>query len=274
VQPVHVRITGKRSWFDLGLREMWHFRSMVRILAVRDIKLRYRQTALGVGGVILAPLLTAGVLSFVFGEVAGLPSEGIPYVVFSYSGFLGWTVFANLVGRASGSLLSDSALVSRIYVPRLLLPLSGVLVVLVDFAMSSVIMAALMVAYRVAPGPELLAVPLWIGAIIALALGCGAALAAFLVHYRDVGLGINAGLQALLYLTPVAYSVEAVPHRFRGLYEINPLGTLVSALRWSILGTDRPSVARLVASVVVCVIALGAGCVVFTRMERGFADVI
>jgi lipopolysaccharide transport system permease protein len=133
---VHTRITARRSWFAFGLRELWTFRGLVRILAVRDVKLRYRQTAMGVAGVVIAPLVTAGVLSLVFGEVADLPSDGVPYLVFSYAGLIGWNVFSGVLQRAQGALLGNASLVSKIYVPRLLLPMSGIVAVAVDFAIS------------------------------------------------------------------------------------------------------------------------------------------
>ena len=272
--PVHVRITGRRSWFDFGAKELWQFRDLVRILAIRDIKLRYRQTALGVAGVVLAPLLTAGVLTFVFGQVANLPSEGVPYFAFSYAGFLGWNVFANLIGRSSTALLGNASLVSKIYVPRLLLPVSGIFVAMVDFAIASIMMVVLLVAYQIVPGLPILLLPLWLASIVALGLGIGVAAGAAMVHYRDVGVATTAGLQALLYLTPVAYSADLVPERFRELYLLNPLGALIEGLRWSLLGSDPPSAGRIAASVAFSIVVLLAGCALFNRLERGFADVI
>ncbi len=272
--PMHVRITAKRSWFGFGLKEMWQFRGMIRILAVRDVKLRYRQTALGLAGVVLAPLVTAGVLAFVFGQVADLPSEGVPYVVFSYAGFLGWNLFANVLGRASGALLGDSGLVSRIYVPRLLLPVSGVFVALVDFAIASVILVALMAANQLAPSLAILSLPLWIAMVVALGLGIGVALSATIVYFRDVGMATAAGLQTLLYLTPVAYSATAVPDRYRDIYALNPIGAVIEGFRWALIGTQRPESARIGLAAAACVAVLFVGSSVFTRLERGFADVI
>ena len=272
--PVHLRITGRRSWFDFGARDLWQFRDLIRILAMRDIKLRYRQTALGVAGVVIQPILAAGVLTFVFGRVANLPSEGVPYFAFSYAGFLGWNVFASVIGRASGVLVANSNLVSKIYFPRLLLPLSGVVVALVDLAIAVVVMAALMVAYGLVPGLAIVLAPLWVAGIIAVAMGIGVAAGAVMVHYRDVGTATTTLIQTLLYLTPVAYSASAVPKQFRNLYVLNPVATLIEGLRWSAIGTDAPSVGRAVFCAAFCILIFVSGCVVFTRLERSFADVI
>lgn len=272
--PVHVRITGRRSWFDFGIRELWHFRDLIGILAMRDIKLRYRQTATGVVGVVLQPILAAGVLTFVFGRVAKLPSEGVPYFAFSYAGFLGWNVFANMVSRSSGVLVGNSNLVSKIYFPRLLLPLSGIFVGVIDLGIAAIVMVAIMAAYQLVPGIAILTAPLWIVGILSVGMGLGVVAGAVMVYYRDVGTATTAVLQVLLYLTPVAYSATAVPAEFRSLYTLNPLATFVEGLRWSILATGRPSAGRTLLSAVFAVVVLLAGCVVFTRLERSFADVI
>lgn len=247
---------------------------MVRILAVRDFKLRYRQTAIGVVGVVISPLLGAGVLSFVFGSIAGLPSEGVPYVAFAYAGSLGWNVFASILGRASGALLGDVNLVSRIYVPRILLPIAGLVIALLDFVVASSIMVVLMVAFGIIPGWSLLTLPFWMLSMAALALGIGCILAVGVVHYRDVGTATSLGLQLLQYLTPVAYSITAVPDRFRGLYELNPMATIVSGFRWAILDTGAPTPGKAGVAGCVCVAVFVAGVLVFNRLERGLADVI
>lgn len=270
----YVRFTAKRSWFDFGLREIFHYRELLRVLAVRDVKLRYRQTALGVGGVVLGPVLTAGVMTFLFGQVAGLSSEGVPYFAFSYAGFLGWNLFAGIVGRSSSVLVGNAALVTKTYVPRLALPLSCVVIVLVDFAIGSLIMAAILVATGVAPGLQLLMLPVWMIGIAGLALGIGSAFAVGMVHYRDVGLATSISLQTLLYLSPVAYSVSEVPERYGLLYTLNPMASLLEGFRWSVLGTGAPSATKVVASFAVSALALLAGCSIFARLERGLADVI
>jgi lipopolysaccharide transport system permease protein len=270
----YVRMTAKRSWFDFGLREMFHYRELIRVLAARDLKLRYRQTVLGVAGVVIGPLLTAGVMTFIFGQVAGLSSEGVPYFAFSYAGFLGWNIFAGLVGRSSSVLVQNASLVTKTYVPRLALPLSGLFVVLVDFLIGSILMIAILVVSGIAPGLPLLLLPLWMLAIAGLALGIGSAFAVGMVYYRDVGLATSIVLQTVLYLTPVAYSSTEVPQRFHLLYTLNPVASLLEGFRWSILGTEAPSATRALVSVGLSAVALLAGCSIFARLERGLADVI
>ena len=262
------------GWQAINLRELWQFRDLLVTLAQRDVKLRYRQTALGALWVLLQPLMAAGIFSFVFGKVAKLPSDGLPYFLFSYAGLLGWNAFSATLGKSSGSLLGNAGLVSKVYFPRLVLPLSVVFSTLIDFAVALSLMAVLMVVYHVAPTAGLLLLPVWLALIILLAVGVGMYASALTVSYRDVGFILPVLTQFLLYASPVAYAVSAVPPHLRFVYFLNPLSGLLEAFRWSLLGTGHLD-ARIVAySTVVTLLVFVGGALSFKKMERKFADVI
>jgi lipopolysaccharide transport system permease protein len=273
-ETTHVVIKPPSRWAPLNLGEVWAFRELLTRLTVRDLKLRYKQTALGVTWVVLQPLLAAGILTFVFGTVADLPSDGVPYFVFSYVGFVCWSLFAQTLTKASGSLVGNSALVSRIFFPRLVLPLSSVGSTLVDFAVALAMGVVVVVAGGVTPGWPLLTLPFWIALALLLAAGVGLAAAALMVQYRDVGQILPVALQLLLYATPVAYAIAAVPDGARRLVELNPLTGVVVGFRWAAIDTPGPGVPAAVWSTAVAVAAFVLGAYVFTRSERKFADVI
>ncbi len=255
-------------------RELWQFRDLLLSLAVRDLKLRYKQTALGVIWVVFQPLLAAGIFSFVFGTVAKLPSGGVPYLLFSFAGLLGWNLFNNTVTKCSACLVGNSALISKVFFPRIILPLSTVPSALVDFAVSAVVLAILMCVYHVAPGWGLLLLPLVTGVFLLLALGIGLGTAALAVSYRDVQYIIPVFLQVLLYASPIAYALSAVPAHLRAGYLLNPLSAPLEAFRSSLLGSPWPDVMSLASAAAVSLLVFLAGLYFFRRMERQFADVI
>jgi lipopolysaccharide transport system permease protein len=263
-----------KGWGRLRLREAVAYRDLLAALAQRDIKLRYRQTALGVIWVVLQPLLGAGLLSFVFGKIAKLPGEGVPYFVFTYFGFLAWNLFSGVLSRLSPSLVNSAALISKVYFPRLLVPLAASFSALVDFAVASLLGVVLLIAYGIAPTFATLALPVFVFLLflIAFAAGLGAASAA--VSYRDVNFVLPVFLQLAMYASPVAYSVGAVPERYRTLYQLNPLAPLLQGVRWSVLHTNAPSWPAVVYSAAVAAALTAAGLLTFTRMERSFVDVI
>lgn len=270
----HLTIKPRRGWQALDARELWQFRDLLLTLAQRDVKLRYRQTALGVLWVLLQPLLAAGIFSFVFGKVAKLPSDGVPYFVFSFAGLLGWNAFSSTLTKCSGCLIQNSQLVSKVYFPRLVLPLSTVFSTLIDFLVALAMMAVLMVAYHVIPHWGLLLLPLWLALIVLLAVGLGLVASALTVSYRDVQYVLPVVTQFLLYACPVAYAVSAVPAHLRALYFLNPLSGLLDAFRWSLLGRGNLHGSYIVYSIAcVCVIFVW-GAYSFKAMERKFADVI
>jgi lipopolysaccharide transport system permease protein len=256
------------------LGETWQARDLLFTFADRDLRLRYRQTALGVVWVVLQPLIAAGIFTFVFGTVAHLSSDGKPYLVFTFAALTGWNLFSGVLTRASSCLVGNANLVSRVYFPRLILPLSVIPAALVDFAVSLAMFAVLLVVYHVAPTAALLTLPFWLLLLGAGAFGAGLVAAALTVRYRDVQYVLPVMVQLLLYASPVAYAASRVPERWHTLYYMNPLVAVIEGLRWSMLGTDPPAASAVAWSALVAAVAIAAGIVVFRRMERGFADVI
>jgi lipopolysaccharide transport system permease protein len=256
------------------LAETWQARDLLYTFADRDLRLRYRQTALGVVWVVLQPLIAAGIFTFVFGTVAHLSSDGKPYLLFTFAALTGWNLFSGILTRASACLVGNANLVSRVYFPRLLLPLSVIPAALVDFAVSLAMFAVLLVVYGVRPTPALLTLPLWMLLLAAGSFGTGLVAASLTVRYRDVQYVLPVMVQLLLYASPVAYAAARVPERWHTLYYLNPLVAVIEGLRWSMLGTDAPSAGSVAWSALVAALAVAAGVVVFRRMERGFADVI
>ena len=272
VRP-RLRIDSGRRWFP-DLRALWGARQLVGLLSRRDITVRYRQTVLGTVWIFAGPLVSAGLFTFVFGRVADLPSDGVPYFAFSYAGLLGWNLFANTLSKASASLTANSALISKIYFPRLALPLSTVPSTLINTGISFVVMLVLLVTYDIGFSVKLLVLPFWILLTLVLAMGIGIALTAVSVSYRDINYLTPVFTSLLMYLSPVAYSSDAVPADLRGLYLLNPLTTIVEGFRWSLLGTSNVSTGGVVYSVVLALVLLIVGLAVFARLESSYADVI
>lgn len=259
----------------LGLAgDLWTFRDLLWALADRDLRLRYRQTVLGVAWVVLQPLLGALIFTFVFGVVAGLPSDGVPYFRFTFASLAGWGLFAGIVTRASGSLVQNSGLIAKVWFPRAVIPGSTVPAALLDFAVALLVLLVMMVVGGALPGLGLLAVPLWATALVLLAFGLGLIGAALMVSYRDVQHILPVAMQLLLYASPVAYAASNVPDAYRRLYYMNPLAVLLEGLRASLLGTPMPSQRLMLGALLVIVVVLVAGAYLFRRLERRFADVI
>lgn len=270
----HLTIRPRSAWWQWNLGEVWRFRDLLLALSGRDLKLRYKQTALGVVWVVFQPLMAALIFAFVFGKVAKMPSSGVPYLVFAFAGLLAWNLFSNVLTKASACLVGNAHLVSKVYFPRLILPLSMVPSALVDFAVAGGLMSALLLAYGIVPGAALALLPLWGALILALSLGLGLTTAALAVRYRDIQYILPVALQILLYASPVAYALSAVPDSFRVFYDLNPLAILLEGFRWSLLGAGTVTVAGAFYAAVVCLMALVVGIFAFKRMERSFADVI
>jgi len=270
-----VTIKPRRSWLPSHPKEVWEFRELMVRFASRDITLRYRQTALGVVWVFLVPLLAAGVLTFVFGGVANLPAPaGIPYFLFTLAGLVTWTAFAQTVGRSSGSMVANGALVGKVYFPRLLLPLSTVLSTLVDVAVSLALLIVLLVMSGVHPGFGVILFPVWLVGVLAIALGIGLASGALMVRYRDVGFILPTAIQFLLFASPVAYTVASVPENAQKFYNLNPLTGLLEGMRWSLLGMTPPSAGLAAYALGMSIAILVGGTLIFSRFESQFADVI
>ncbi|MGE0641500.1 MAG: ABC transporter permease [Thermoanaerobaculia bacterium] len=262
-----------RGWRALDLRELWAYRELLWVLALRDIQVRYKQTALGASWAILRPLLTMLIFTVVFGRFAKIPSDGIPYSIFVFAGLMPWTYFASAVASSGASLVGSANLVSKVYFPRLIVPLSAIGASLVDLLVSAGVLFILMAWYGVGWSANLLAAPFLVLAVTFTALGVGVLLAAITVTYRDVNHLLPFLIQTWLYVTPVIYPSSLVPERLRPLLDLNPMTGLIEAFRSAFLG--RPfDVRSLAISLGISLALFGVGVAYFERVERRFADVI
>ncbi len=273
VAPV-VRIDAGRASPLRAVREIWHFRDLFLALGTRDLRLRYRQTFLGIAWVVLQPLAAAGIFAFVFGRIARVPTDGQPYVLFALAALIGWNFFSSVLTRASTSLVQNPQLVTRVYFPRLILPLAVIPAALVDLAVTVAAFAVIAFAQGHAPDARLIGFPVAVIMLGVLAAGAGFAAAALAVRYRDVQYLLPVAIQLALYASPVAYSSSAVPARWLAFYYANPLAAPLELMRWSLLGTPAPSLGALWFSVGAAVLLLIIGAAIFRGIERSFADEI
>jgi lipopolysaccharide transport system permease protein len=269
-----VVIKPSRGWLSLGLNDVWDFRELLFLLAWRDVKVRYKQTALGFGWAIIPPLLNMVAFSLIFGGLAKVPSSGLPYPVFTYAALVPWFYFSQAAARGAGSLVGSSALVSKVYFPRMIIPLAAVLTPVVDFLLALVVLFALMGWYGIAPTWGALALPGFFLLAFATALAVALVLSAVNVRYRDVTLGIAFLLQFWMYISPVIYPASLVPHSVRLVYSLNPMTGVIDGFRWGLLGLARPDLAALAVSCGAVVVLLFAGLVYFRRTERTFVDIL
>lgn len=268
-----IRPPGRFAAIDL--REVWKYRDLLMTFVRRDITLRYRQTVLGVAWVLLQPLLGAGIFTVVFGLIARLPApEGVPYFLLSYAGLLGWNLFNQSVTRITTSLTGNANLISKIYFPRLILPISNLGSILLDFLVAGALMALMLAVYRIAPTWTLALVPVGILVLLMTALGIGLWLAALQVSYRDVGHVTPVLLNLVLYATPVAYSLDAVPNAVRAFVVFNPLTGVIETIRIGLLGQTDVPWNLFAVSAVFGLFMFVVGAFQFKRMEHRFADVI
>jgi len=270
----HLSIRPAKGWVALDLAEMWKFRDLMFALAVRDIKLRYKQTALGVIWVVLQPLMAAGILTFVFGSVAHLSSGSIPYFVFTYAGMMGWGLFNNILTKSGGSLVGNTNLISKVFFPRLLLPLSALPTSLLDFSISLVVMAGLLVSYHIMPGLGVLLLPLWIFILLLYSIGVGLVVTSLMVSYRDVAYMLPLAVQILFYACPIAYMASHVPPKALVWYNLNPLACVFEEITWSVFGVGSLEWGRVAYAAGWGVAVLLIGVIAFKQMEKKFADVI
>jgi lipopolysaccharide transport system permease protein len=238
------------------------------------VKVRYKQTALGVAWVVLQPLLAMGIFSIVFGQIARLPSEGAPYPLFVLAGLVPWFYFANATSGASGSIVGNTQLISKVYFPRLVIPVAAVLANLVDLAIGLVLEVALLMYFGVHPTPRLLLVPALVVLVVVTALGVSVWLSALDVQYRDVRYAVPFFIQVWLFATPIVYPASEVPDRLRAFVGLNPMAGVIEGFRWALLGSATFPTQLLALSVAVVGLALVTGLLYFRRMERTFADVI
>lgn len=261
------------AWTSIGFRELWDYRELLYFLTLRDIKVRYKQTALGAAWAVIQPFFMMVVFSLFFGRLAGIKSDGIPYPVFTFCALLPWQLFAHALTESSNSLVANERLITKVYFPRLVVPMAAVLGGLVDFAVAFVILLIMMLYYGIVPTWAIVTLPAFILLAILTALGVGLWLSALNVQYRDVRYTINFLIQFWLFATPVAYPSSLVPERWRALYGLNPMAGVVEGFRWALLG-NKPPGAMLAVSVAVVIVILVGGLYYFRRMEQQFADVV
>ncbi|MBM4459223.1 MAG: ABC transporter permease [Chloroflexi bacterium] len=275
-----VLIQPTRGLASLQLRAVWEYRELLFFLAWRDIKVRYKQTALGVAWIVLQPLLSTVVFTLLFGGLLKVPSEGAPYALFALAALVPWQYFAGSVSRVGTSLINSANLITKVYFPRLIIPLSGVLSTLVDFAIGFLVLVGLLVGYRVPLTANVLWLPLFLLLAVITALGFGLWLAALNVRFRDVNYLIPFLLQIWMYVTPVVYGSTLIPERYRFLLALNPMTGVVEGFRWALLqgagvrGQESGVSALTAVSIAITLAVLATGLIFFRSTERTFADVI
>jgi lipopolysaccharide transport system permease protein len=259
---------------QLNLGEVWAYRELLYFLVWRDVKVRYKQTALGAAWAILQPVMTMIVFSVFFGRLAKMPSDGIPYPVFAFAALLPWQLFAFALSESANSLVGSQNLITKVYFPRLVIPLAAVLAGLVDFSIAFVVLLAMMAYYHIVPTAAVALLPLFIVLAVATALAVGLWLSSLNVKFRDVRYTIPFLTQFWLFATPVAYPSSLVPEKWRALLGLNPMAGIVEGFRWSLLGNAHPSMPVLTVSVAVVAILLVGGLVYFRKTESTFADLV
>lgn len=274
VRPgVHVVVEPAKGWQALELGDLWKYRELLYFLTWRDVKVRYKQTALGAAWAILQPLLTMVIFSVIFGQLAKLPSEGIPYPIFTYTALLPWQLFAFSLANSSNSLVGSQNLVSKVYFPRLVIPIAAVLPGLVDFAVSFVVLVGMLIFYGIPLSFRVFSLPFFLLLAVGTALSVGLWLSALNVEYRDIRYVVPFLTLFWQYATPVAYSSTLIPERWRLLYGLNPMTGVVEGFRWALLGKGDVG-GLLWISIAIIFVLLASGLIYFKRMEATFADVI
>lgn len=269
-----VVIQPRKGLFQLDLRSVWQYRELLYFLVWRDVIVRYKQTAIGAAWAILQPLITMLIFTLIFGRVAKIPSDGIPYPVFTFTALLPWSYFSLALTRSSSSVVGSSNLVTKIYFPRLLIPISASVAPIVDLFFSFLVLLGLMVWFKTSPTWGLLALPFFLGLAIMTALAAGLWFSALNVRYRDVGHIVPFLTQVWMYASPVAYPISMVPEKWRLLYSLNPMAGVIEGFRWALLGKEHPDFMAMAVSSTVVLVLLVGGIVNFKRMERTFADII
>jgi lipopolysaccharide transport system permease protein len=273
-EPTTIYIKPSTGLAALNLRDLWIYRELVFFMIWRDIKVRYKQTLLGAAWAVIQPVLTMLIFNFIFGTVAKVNTEGIPYPIFSYTALLPWGLFSAALNNASRSLTTNQNMVSKIYFPRLVLPLASVLGGLVDFAIAFLILIVLMFYYKVTPTPAIWTLPLFLVLTVVTALGVSLWLSAINVQYRDVNYVLPFLTQFWLFLTPVAYSANVISAKWQFVYSLNPMAGVVNGFRWALLGTNTGPSMNMAISIGISLIFLVSGLFYFRSMERTFADTI
>jgi len=263
-----------KGFLKLDLCTVWRYRELLYFLVWRDVKVRYKQTAIGVAWAVVQPLLAMTVFTVIFSRFARIPSDGLPYPVFVYAALLPWNYFSQAVSQCARSVVADASLISKVFFPRLIIPLAAILVPTVDFFFSFLVLLGLMAWYGTAPQWAALAMPFLLLLAMSTALAVGLFLSALNVRYRDVGQGIPFLVQIWMYASPVVYSVSLIPERWRPLYGFNPMVGVIEGFRWALLGKAHPDFALMAVTAVLVLVLLVTGLIYFKQMERSFADVV
>ena len=269
-----IRIQPSKGWVSLKLGELWEYRELLYFLTWRDIKVRYKQTVLGAAWAIIQPFFTMVVFSLFFGRLAKMPSDGIPYPIFSYTALVPWTFFANGLNQSSNSLISSARLITKIYFPRLAIPISTIFAGVVDFVLAFIVLLGMMLAYGIVPTANIFWLPLFLLLALITALGTGLWLSAMNVQFRDVRYSVPFLTQFWLFATPIAYPSSLLSEPWRTLYGINPMVGVVEGFRWALLGTTTAPGPIILVSSLVALALLVSGVFYFRRMEKSFADVV
>jgi lipopolysaccharide transport system permease protein len=263
-----------KGWARPKFRELWEYRELLFFFAWRDIKVRYKQTVMGASWAIIQPFFTMVIFSLFFGRLANVPSDGLPYPIFSYAALVPWTFFANGVTQSSNSLVSSAEMIKKIYFPRLALPIATILAGLVDFVLAFIVLLGMMLYYQLVPTINVIWLPFFLLLAVVTSLGVGLWLSAMNVQFRDVRYTIPFLIQAWLFLTPIVYPSSSIPEPWRTVYGINPMAGVVEGFRWALLGTDTAPGPMIVVSSFVALVLFISGAFYFRRMEQGFADVL
>ncbi len=275
--PVVV-IEPRRGWASLQLGDVWHYRELLLFLAWRDVKVRYKQTALGVAWVLLQPLIAVVIFSLIFGLLLQVPSGEVPYPLFAYAALVPWTFFAGALTRSSTSLVLSANLITKVYFPRLIVPTSAVMAGLVDLGVAFLVYILLMVFYGFTPSPAIIFLPLFVLLATVTALAFGLWLSALNVRYRDINYIVPFMVQIWMYMTPVIYGIELIPERYRFLFALNPMTAVVEGFRWALLGSGVPvfqtSGWLYGLSLIVLAVVFISGLIYFRTTERTFADIV
>ena len=274
LQRPFYRIAPPQGFLDLNLREVWNYKGLLYFLVWRDIKIRYKQTAIGAAWAIIQPFMTMVIFSLFFGKLARMPSEGLPYPIFFYTALLPWTYFSGALQNATNTIVENQRLVTKVFFPRLILPLSAVLSGLLDLGISFLMFIVLMLYYRIPFAWTILLLPGFLLLAVATALGVGLWLSALNAIYRDVRYVMPFLVQVWMFASPVAYPSSLVPERWRWLFGLNPMTGVIEGFRWALTGHGRPPGSLLLASVGIVVVTFCAGLVYFQRMETTIADVV
>lgn len=274
ISPVTTVIEPTSGWRSLGMQDVWEYRDLLFFMVLREVQGTYRQTALGLSWLFVRPVINVAILSLTFGALVKVSSNGIPYPLFSLAAILPWSYFSSAVSRSAGSLVQNMGIISKVYFPRIILPLSSVVSGLVDLSASFLILFVMLIIYHMPLRVEMIWIPLFVSVALGLSLAVGLWLATLSVKYRDVAFAITFLLQAYMYASPVIYPVSLVPESFVFLYKLNPMVGVIEGFRWSLLGSGEPPDITFLISSLIVVFLLILGAYIFRRTERTIVDLL